>query len=133
MSQLRDEIVASMARTLFVVAWAQREEEKGRTYPGQDLMDVAPKTSPKAEAAAKKLALEIEEMNDASLDALLVLASMQPGKHYKESYSYDFGYGLAMQALGHGVSWWDDHPYISVDPVIGVEKEFKLPRIEFYL
>ena len=42
----RAEIEASAARTAFVLTWASAEEEQGRTYPGQDLDDVAPEHVP---------------------------------------------------------------------------------------
>jgi|SRR5579859_987847 len=119
----RAEIVDMMARTLFVTAWADREEERGRTYPGQDLMDVAPSTPHRAREAARALASRIEVMNGANLPVLYDRAIRTPGKHYREPTPRDFGYGLAMQSLGHGVSWFDDHPRFPL----------KLPHIEFYL
>jgi hypothetical protein len=36
-------------------------------------------------------------------------------------YVSDFGHYLAMQSLGHGVGWFDDHEHF----------ELKLPLIEF--
>lgn len=36
------EIVDEMAETVFVLSWASCEEEEGRTYPGQELTEVAP-------------------------------------------------------------------------------------------
>lgn len=134
-SYLRDTIVGEMARTLFVTAWADREEERqerlGRRYKGPfsgslggvDLFDIAPRTSTKARTAANKLAREIEKINGARLDTLYGRAESAPGKHYREPTPESFGFGLAMQALGHGVSWRDDHPDAGI----------KLPYTEFYL
>ncbi len=42
----RAEVEASAARTAFVLTWASGEEEQGRTYPGEDLDDVAPEHVP---------------------------------------------------------------------------------------
>jgi len=38
----RETVEASAARTAFVLAWADAEERDGRTYPGEDLDEVAP-------------------------------------------------------------------------------------------
>jgi hypothetical protein len=128
---LRDDIIEEMARALFVSSWADREEEAGRSHGGEELMDIAPPTPKRAVQAAKKLAERMEDGNNVSLDALYILAAMQPGKHYKKPDPHDFGHYVAMQALGHGVSWWDDHPNIKEAPD-GVMNSIKIPHIEFY-
>lgn len=114
---VRKMILDAMARALFVEAWARNEEEKPkfreRGYGGQghqvDIMDVAPRTSPAAMKSAKELAKDIEKQNGRSLTSLYTTAVAQEG-HRKEPNPTDFGHYLAMQAMGHGVSWWDDHP-----------------------
>lgn len=118
---VRTEIVDSMARTLFVEAWANREEEMGHRLRGE-LMSQAPPTPRAAHHQASALARDIEKLNGQSLEALYTEAAAVPGKHYREPTPRDFGYGLVMQALGSGVSWYDDHPHGS-HPI-------KLPRIE---
>jgi hypothetical protein len=115
-------IIDAMARTLYVTDWADREDEKGHHYPGQDLFDVAPRTSQAAYRAARKLARTIEELNQASIVDLCDFAADAPGKHYKKPTPEDFGYGITMQSLGHGVSWFDDHP----------EFPLKLPHVEYH-
>jgi len=119
---LREDIIESMARTLHVVDWAEREEEKGRTYPGQNLFDVAPATTRGAFRAARKLADRIEERNKLSLDAIYVAAAQAPGRHLEKPTPERFGYGITMQALGTGVSWFDDHPRV----------EIQIPRVEYH-
>ena len=42
----RKAVEDAAARTAFVLAWANAEEELGRTYPGEDLDDVAPEHVP---------------------------------------------------------------------------------------
>jgi hypothetical protein len=114
---VRKMIVDAMARAFFVEAWARNEEEKPkfreRGYGGHghqvDIMDVAPRTNAAANAAAKELAKDIERANGRSLTSLYTTAVAQEG-HRKEPNPTDFGHYLAMQAMGHGVSWWDDHP-----------------------
>src|ERR1035438_4765464 len=44
LSDTENTIINAMARAFFVTAWADRQEERGRSFSGQELMDVAPKT-----------------------------------------------------------------------------------------
>jgi RNA binding exosome subunit len=119
----RDEIIDAAARAFFVNDWADREGEAGRTYPGEDLMDVAPDTSKSAEAFGKKFIEAIEKKQGKSIEKLYVRAATDDSsKHLKKPTEEDFGYALAMQALGTGVAWSDDHP----------ELGWKPPRVEFY-
>lgn len=67
----KQEILESMARTAFVLAWASYEEEEGRTYPGTDLCDVAPTETPVqfAEWAEESLQDALQRACQATLDA----------------------------------------------------------------
>jgi hypothetical protein len=107
----QDDIIEAMARALFVSAWADAEEQEGRSFGGGvDLMDVAPKTSAEAKQHAKKLAKQFEQKNGMSLDELLAKAAeADKDADIDSDYASDFGHYLAMQAMGHGVSWFDDH------------------------
>jgi len=116
-------IRASMARALFVDSWANREQERGRSHGGRDLMFVAPRTSSAAKAAANKLAHQIETLTGRSMESLYHAAESDPGHHSRQPTPHDFGHYIAMQALGHGVSWADDHP----------DLPFDVPHAEFYL
>ncbi len=114
------EIYEAMARAMFVSDWADRQEEKGKTYPGMDLMDVAPPTSRDALLAARALAAAvIRDNNVKSLTDLYARALNAGGK----GDARKFGHYLAMQAMGHGVSWYDDG-----NPRFGM----KLPHFEYY-
>jgi hypothetical protein len=120
----QDDIVEAMARALFVSAWADAEEEEGRSFGGGvDLMDVAPKTSAEAKQHAKKLAKQFEQKNGMSLDELLAKAAEADDASVDSEYARDFGHYLAMQAMGHGVSWFDDHKKFPL----------KVPYTEFYM
>lgn len=119
----KKEIIEAMAKALFVSAWADKEEEEGRTHNDQGYMDISPATTPEAFWKARELASLIESVNGMSLEALYEKAASTEGKHYKEPTSKDFGHYLTMQALGHGVSWFNDHPQF----------DLKIPHIEFYL
>lgn len=117
-------ILDSMARTLFVCAWADAEEEAGRSHGGQELFDVAPETPPAAIEAALYFVGRLEQANGRgwSVEAMLWQAWEADG-HGKpdgasvipDRYRADFGHCLVMQALGHGVSWYDDHAKVSLD------------------
>ena len=121
----RDDVVDAMARALFVSAWADAEEESGRKFGGGvELMDIAPKTSPDAKRHAEKLAKQFEQKNGMSLDELLAKAAeADSGETINADYAGEFGHDLAMQAMGHGVSWFDDHNKFPL----------KVPHTEFYL
>lgn len=111
-------IIEAMARTLFVDAWASAMEERGETHgwAGQDLMDLAPETSSEAKAAAAKLAAEFVALNGKSLTDLLEAAAAADGDAaLNPSYVESFGHNLAMQAIGHGVSWFDDHAKFPIE------------------
>lgn len=108
----RDEFIEAAARAMFVSAWADAMEEAGRSdlISGVELYDVAPDTPAEARKAARALARAYERANGRKLKSLWKLAVTVPGKHYREPTLDDFGYSLAMQSLGHGVGWEDNHP-----------------------
>jgi hypothetical protein len=101
-------ILDAMARAFFVSAWANWEDEYGDTnLAGVELMDVAPETEKEAIDAAAKLYTEIEQINNIDLGEFI-----PPGfteSNYDDSAARVFGHYLAMEAMGHGVSWSDDH------------------------
>lgn len=124
-SPLREEIVGGIARAFFVSTWADREEEAGRTrgWAGQDLYKIAPRTSSHALKAARKAAAEVERLNGKTIDALYEQAIATPGRHTPGHSEPDhFGSDLGLQMMGHGVSWFDDHPKFPM----------KLPHFEYY-
>jgi hypothetical protein len=117
------DIFESAARALFVNAWADREEEEGRTYPGQELMEVAPETPDDARLAAASLFKSTELVNKKQIENLYFRALKLSGKEDNEHWRDLFGHYLAMEALGHGVGLGDefrDH---------GVE----VPDVTYYL
>lgn len=114
-----DEILDGMARALYVDAWASGMDEEGLTgnWGGMDLMDLAGETSPYAYEKAKNIYKEIEQLNDTDLSKFT-----PPGEKYDTYDRENFGHYLIMEALGSGVSWFDDHE----------DHGLKLPRIEYY-
>lgn len=119
------QIIDAMARAMFVTTWADRMEERGLGHKlsGQKLMDIAPKTSRDALAAAKKLAAMFAKANEgASMNDLYARALNVAGKRRGDTSPHSFGHYMAMEAMGHGVSWTDDHPEFKVN----------IPRFEYY-
>ncbi|HYG24487.1 MAG TPA: hypothetical protein VEH04_17040 [Verrucomicrobiae bacterium] len=132
-------IAAEIARTLFVTAYADAVESGELDAPGAsggaDWMDVAPATPDNALAHAWRLIGRIEQCNRTSLACILAAACRADGVSFEKlledvelpdtarpryTYLSQFGHYLAMQSLGHGVSWFDDHE----------EFDLKLPYIE---
>lgn len=112
---MRQTILDSMARTLWVCAWADEHDERGDT-PGQcELFDVADEPSPEALEAAGKLAARIEanivEADGMPLADVWAEHARAAGLDASDTeHAERFGHYAAMQAQGHGVSWYDDHP-----------------------
>lgn len=117
------DIFESAARALFVSAWGDREEEEGRTYPGEDLMNVAPETPDDARAAAAGLFKSTELVNKKPIEQLYQQALDRSGREESERTRDLFGHYLAMEALGHGVGLADEFDKHGV----------KVPDVTFYL
>lgn len=113
------EILDGMARAMFVTTWAHEQEEKGRSFSGKDLMDVAPATSRDAKWAAIHLANHIIARNKVEhLTDLYARALAAGGRGDAKT----FGHYVAMEAMGHGVSWFDNNPEFDID----------IPDYEYY-
>lgn len=116
-------LIAAMARTLWVNAWADNEELQGRsTGGGGD----APSPPPEAFSAAQLLAGKIEATNKVDLDAVydgLVDQAYAVGVPATVDDLETFGHYLVMEALGHGVAW-DDH---------NLPHGLQIPLFEFHI
>ncbi|MFA5313733.1 MAG: hypothetical protein WC375_10550 [Methanomassiliicoccales archaeon] len=133
-THIEEAILKSMARTFYVAAWADHEEEEGRSYPGQELFSVAPQKTPQSAINKARETIESLEMqNHMSINELFekaVKADMKSNgednpdvlQHVMGNLADQFGYGMAMRSLGHGVGWEDDHADIGI----------KYPYVEYY-
>lgn len=118
-----EEFAEGAARAAFVSSWADYQEERGKTYPGKNLMDVAPSTPLSAYVWAGQLIGKMEELNSRNIHAIGAAVAEADGLGWMAFDGADFGHYMAMQALGHGVSWSDDHsqpkwlkvPYMEYD------------------
>ena len=114
----RDEILESVARTLFVTAFADActDEEAHPDFDagdqaagaGENWFDTV--TDPTPEAAtvkAAEIAADFEARNGRTVEDAAAEWAGYPG-HVREPNEDRFGYFLAMQSLGAGVGLWDD-------------------------
>lgn len=127
-SDFRDEWLAGAARAFFVCAYADYcedpdfcddesdddddRDELPRPGPGEDWLDYAPETPANAYALAGELWARLESENRASVYVLAERAKAADGEDPDPD---QFGHYLAMQAMGHGVSWFDDHKAFAIE------------------
>lgn len=137
---MKTQIREYMAKTFFATAWADYQDAHGEGIgAGQEIMDLIPEPYPQsAYEAADKLVKGLEKVNGASLDSIFQTCRDEPGDHHREPDEDEFGYCMAMQAMGHGVGWDDNHPsmfrerYIDwVSPEIHRPQRFSVPRMEY--
>lgn len=113
-SYIASEMITGAARTLFCLEWADWAEFAGINLSGCEISNVAPPTPPNYVANAAYLIGQIVAMNTDRGDARsLVQKAVEADNMLMEDWSghnsEHFGSDLAMMALGHGVSWFDDH------------------------
>jgi len=121
-----DEIREAMARAFFVDWYAseqERRQEEGLkaniARGGEDWMDVAPGTSRAAKKHAREYAVKLSAANKGATLTDLFAAALNAGG---TGDARTFGHYMAMQAMGHGVSWFDDNPEFPIE----------VPHGEFY-
>jgi hypothetical protein len=114
-SDFRDAWLEGAARAFFVTAYADHVEDCEREVdydyprpgPGEDWCDYAPETPANAYALAGELWNALRAANgEAGVYSLVLRAEAADGKAPDPEL---FGHYLAMQSMGHGVSWFDDH------------------------
>jgi hypothetical protein len=80
-SLITDEIEEGMAHALFAMSWADSEREEGREHGGRNILDVMPsETPPSALHKAHETIIQIEKMNNKSMDELFVEACEADGE-----------------------------------------------------
>jgi hypothetical protein len=124
-STFRDAFLEGAAKAFFATAYADYVEEAdstdndldevarnarancARPGPGEDWMDYLPEIPPNAYALAGELWAALHAANgEAGVYSLALRAEAVDGKAPDPE---QFGHCLAMEAMGHGVSWFDDH------------------------
>lgn len=126
-SKHNKDILKGIARGPYAMEWAERQEERGRSFSGVDIYEAAPNTSAKAKKWGSGLADKIVLLNakkfqdpSMSLEKMFEMAVAEGFAKDREA----FGFYLGMQAIGHGVAWDDD--------ISGSSIEFELPYAEYY-
>lgn len=116
-------IEKAIARTMFVTAWADEMEEQGKSFaPQQEIMSVAPSTPSVAIKEAYRFVGALENQNHMMISTLIHQAAKADGltiDSMEESqlaeYAREFGHYMSMEAMGHGVSWFDDHKEFKIN------------------
>jgi hypothetical protein len=129
-TDLRHAIACAMARAMFVTNYADlADENEGlpRAMSGQDWMMVAPDTPEEYVHEAYRLMGRLEQANGMNIHALFAKVCQLDGASYTATpsggeYVRDFGHCIAMEAMGTGVGWADDH----------AEHGLKVPLIEVH-
>lgn len=117
-------LIESAARLAWTDWWATQQEERGRRFPPRtELTKVAPPTPEYAKVWAGIMIGHVEAMNGASIYVIADRAYKADGHRDVAGSVYpgEFGSALAFMALGHGVSWFDDHAKFPL----------KMPHMEF--
>jgi len=128
--QVREAILSEMARTFFVTAYADAWDNKElpptapHAGPGDEWFACAPEETPRAaRVLAESLVTAIETHDDVKVEEVFQRNADLTEGHLSEPTPDSFGYCLAMECLGHGVGWGDDHP----------EHNLNLPYLECWL
>jgi hypothetical protein len=108
----RSEILEGMASLLWASAWADHADDHRCTnLSGKEITSIMPPVPALAKQIAARWAIEIARRNSGSTVVDLweraVIADKQENK--RQGTPNEFGGDLAMECMGSGVSWFDDH------------------------
>lgn len=108
------EFQEGVAKALWINLYSSEVEEQGledELGPGAggDWEDVMPEVPPAVYEDAKEFSRQVAKANKAPINVLIALAASADEVDLDEIDEEDFGYYLTMSALGHGISWFDDH------------------------
>jgi hypothetical protein len=106
------EMHEGIASAFHTSAWLSAETEKGRSFSGQRIEDLAPPVTEEALYAAAKVLGHLERHNSSPLRDLVARAieSDENVSHHPENTStpaHRFGWYTGMSTMGEGVAW--DH------------------------
>jgi len=117
--EFKDEIIEGLVEGLWLPNWADAMEEAGEDLPRNITLDTADPPPDEVEDFAKKLYTATTKANGFSLSTFF-------SETEDTSDPQRFGYYIAMEAQGHGVSWFDDHEGAPGRPL-------KLPYVEGFV
>lgn len=113
-STFRDGFIEGAARAFFVMAYADycENEDPDHKLPyasnGGHWEHVAPATPPNAYALAGEMWAALEHANPGAC-GVFTLHELARAADGCDVDPEDFGHDIAMQYMGSGVSWFDDH------------------------
>jgi hypothetical protein len=116
---IRDTIRDAFGRAAFLCEWADAAEEAGENLSGCEIDDIAPADTPQeylqwADTSIAAIEKHISmSMWEAFRRATLVPAIKtweQTTDPLDDDDAATFGHYVAMEFMGHGVSWSDSHP-----------------------
>lgn len=105
------EFLEGIVEGIWLPNWADAVEEEGGRTPRNITRETADEAPNSAYEKAAEFAQELRERNKATLSDIRDRASQADGR---TADARELGYYLAMQAQGHGVSWFDDHEAFDV-------------------
>ena len=114
------EILYGMARGPWADHWAHAQEERGRSFSGQNIYDICPEPPKWARLWARNLAADLVGANEGLGLEALYLAARHAG--FDKSRE-DFGCCLGCEAVGMGIRWDDD---------FSTDLKIEVPHREFY-
>lgn len=109
MQSTKQSFIHHASLAFFASAWADQcdESDNAELLSGQEIMHVMPSdTDPSAIHAAKMLYMDIERINQCSIEKLMTLID-EIGEGDRDNTIEHFGHYCAMQAMGHGVGLHD--------------------------
>jgi hypothetical protein len=97
-------ILSGFVLGFWLQGWADAMDEAGLSLPHRIDEDSAPEPPEELNDFAMKFGLDLSEVNGNKM-----LWEMAQDSDVSEDELEDFGYYIAMESLGHGVSWADSH------------------------
>lgn len=120
-NEVRDAIRKGVHDALHAEAWASCEERCGRSHGGQQIDQICGEPTKEACMEGDRIVAwygrhlgldpaEVELQRGLDVLADAYEANVKLPDHRRKPDPHSFGWCLAMQALGTGVAWSDDHP-----------------------
>ena len=110
---MEDQIVEGIASILWGLAWGDHAEETSCTnLSGCEITGIMPEIGPKAYTEAWRIVGATEQCSGSTLISILYACLRADGldpEQCASEHAERFGNCVAYAALGHGVSWFDDH------------------------
>lgn len=129
---IHNDIISEMATMLYMDRIASELEEMDQAPTGKRYEDLVGETPIVALYKASEIAGAIEQSNaGASIIDLYTNALQAEGLQDSPALRKEFGETIALQSLGHGVSWFDNHAKIPLEFPFYLENDITLGKADF--